>query len=120
MIISSESENLSNIIRDLKRHTSKALIKAISENNKESRREWMLWMFRRAGQRNPNNETYQFWQQNNHPIALSTKEMVEQRLDYLHNNPVEAGLVDEAHKYLYSSAVDNCGGKGLIEIIYAR
>ncbi len=31
--------------------------------------------------------------------------MLDQRLDYLHNNPVEAGLVDEPHKYLYSSAV---------------
>lgn len=44
LIISSESKNLSDIIRDLKRHTSKALLKEISENNQESRREWMIWM----------------------------------------------------------------------------
>lgn len=93
LIISSEHNHLSFILRDLKRHTSKSILKAIQENSQESRREWMLWMFARAGQRNSNNEQYQFWQQNNHPIELSTNAMMDQRLDYLHNNPVVAGIV---------------------------
>lgn len=42
--------------------------------------------------------------------------MLDQRLNYLHENPVEAGFVDEASKYLYSSAIDYSGGKGLINI----
>ncbi len=45
--------------------------------------------------------------------------MIEQRLAYLHNNPVEAEFVAEAHFYLYSSAIDYSGGKGLLEIIHA-
>ena len=52
LIISSEADNLSSILRDLKRHTAKALLRAIEENQQESRREWMLWMFERAGRRN--------------------------------------------------------------------
>ena len=63
-------------------------------------------MFERAGKRNANNEQYQFWQQNNHPIELSTHQMLTQRLDYLHNNPVESGAVDYPPKYPYSSAKD--------------
>ena len=93
LIISSENNILSDIMRDLKRHTSKALLKAIAENPKESRKEWMLWMFGRAGKRNANNEKFQFWQQCNHPITLSNSKMLKQRLNYLHQNPVEPGLV---------------------------
>ncbi|WP_454802098.1 REP-associated tyrosine transposase [Mucilaginibacter phyllosphaerae] len=118
LIISTENGNLSDIMRDLKRHTAKAILKAIEDNIQESRRDWMLWMFKRAGQRNINNEVYQFWQQNNHPVQLSTNEMMEQRLAYLHNNPVESGSVEYPPEYLYSSAKDYyLDQKGLIPII---
>jgi putative transposase len=118
LIISTENGNLSDIMRDLKRHTSKTLLKAIEDNVQESRREWMLWMFKRAGKFNANNEVYQFWQQNNHPIELSTHEMMVQRLDYLHNNPVEAGSVEYPPEYLYSSAKDYyTDQKGLLPVI---
>ncbi|HEX8548680.1 MAG TPA: transposase [Cytophagaceae bacterium] len=118
LIISSADNNLSDIMRDIKRHTSKALLKAISDNTQESRREWMLWMFGRAGKRNSNNEVYQFWQQNNHPIELATIETVEQRLNYLHQNPVEARLVGYATDYWYSGARDYEGKTGLLPILF--
>lgn len=63
-------------------------------------------MFKRAGARNVNNKVYQFWQQDNHPIELSTNDMIDQRLIYLHENPVRAGLVWAAQDYKYSSAID--------------
>ena len=116
MIIGTKEEKLENIIRDLKRHTSKTTLKAIKENSQESRREWMLWMFQREGKKNSNNTNYQFWQQHNHPIELITNKMIEQRLDYLHNNPVEERIVSEPEHYLYSSAFDYCGGKGLVKV----
>jgi len=34
----------------------------------------------------------------------------------LHNNPVEGGIVRESHDYVYSSAIDYVGGKGLLPI----
>ncbi|EPR66180.1 transposase [Cyclobacterium qasimii M12-11B] len=119
LIISSENNILSDILRDLKRHTSKALLKSIAENPKESRKEWMLWMFGRAGKRNANNEKFQFWQQSNHPIEISNAKMLKQRLDYLHQNPVEAGLVALPEHFQYSSAIDYAGEKGIIPIIFA-
>jgi putative transposase len=112
-----EGGNLSGVMRDLKKFTSSAILKAIRENPQESRREWMLWLFRSEGQHNPNNTHYQFWQQDNHPIELSTNEMLQQRMDYLHYNPVEAGFVSSPEDYLYSSARDYCGEKGLLELV---
>jgi putative transposase len=101
-----EEKQLADIMRDMKKFTSQRIIAAIEANLQESRRDWLLWMFKRAGALNKNNETYQFWQQDNHPIELSTNEMIHQRLDYLHNNPVKAGYVWEPQHYKYSSAID--------------
>lgn len=44
--------------------------------------------------------------------------MMMQRLEYIHNNPVKAGIVLEPHHYVYSSgsAIDYAGGKGLVEV----
>jgi putative transposase len=63
-----------------------------------------MWLFERAGTRNPNNARYQFWQQHNHPIELNTNEKLDQCLNYIHNNPVAAGIVRYPEDYLYSSA----------------
>lgn len=67
-------------------------------------------------QNRSNNKSHQFWRQDNHPIELSTNWLMDQKLAYIHNNPVEAGIVDEPESYLYSSARDYSGRRGLIEI----
>jgi putative transposase len=116
LIIGTNKSPLAGIMRDLKKYTSVKILEAIENNIQESRREWMLWMFERAGKRNGNNKKYQFWQQNNKPIELSNAEMARQKLDYLHFNPVEAGFTSEPEEYWYSSARDYAGKKGLLEI----
>jgi len=57
------SQQLEHVIRDIKKFTSFKIIEAIRNNPQESRRELLLWLFERAGKRNPNNTHYQFWQQ---------------------------------------------------------
>ena len=106
LIISSKENKLEYIVRDLKKYTSKQILKAIEENNSESRKEWMLNIFSYAGKNNTNNKTYQFWKQDYHPIELDTLEKLKQRLDYLHENPVRSGMVWEPWHYKYSSAID--------------
>ncbi|OHX66422.1 transposase [Flammeovirga pacifica] len=109
--------NLSDILRDLKKHTSKTIIKNIEENREESRKDWMLWMFQRAGQKNSNNKKYQFWQQHNQPVILNTPEKLSQRLGYIHDNPIKAGVVQDAKDYLYCSASNYHGVKyNLLEV----
>ncbi len=74
--------------------------------------------FERAGKRNPNNTKYQFWQQDNHPIELVTNEMMQQKLDYIHQNPLAAGIVLSEEEYLYSSAKNYTGQKDyLLEVL---
>lgn len=109
--------NLSDILRDLKKFSSKKIIKAIEDNTQESRKSWMLWLFRSNGENNYNNKIYQFWQQDNHPVCLDNNEMIDQRLHYLHNNPVNEGIVEEPEHYVYSSARDYAGIKGLLDIV---
>jgi REP element-mobilizing transposase RayT len=94
----------SGLIRDFKGFTSKKLLKAIFENPKESRREWMISMFKQAGERNSNVKNMQFWQQHNHPIELWSLNVFQQKLNYIHNNPVKAGFVTNPAAWKYSSA----------------
>lgn len=119
MIIGTETGVLSDIVRDFKSFTSRHIIKAIKSNNHESRREWMLSLMYAAGINNERNKYFQFWQQHNHPIELNTAEMLEQRLAYIHNNPVELGLVGKEEEWLHSSAGDYYGlRKGEIELLF--
>lgn len=104
-------------MRDLKKHTSKSILNAIEENPQESRKEWMLWMFERAGKKNGNNTKYQFWQQHNQPIELTVKAFaIDSSIEYIHNNPVKAGFVFRPEDYPYSSAMDFAGEKGMVNI----
>ena len=71
---------------------------------------------KRAGIKNSSNKDWQLWQHDNHPVELYNLEITKQKLDYLHLNPVVSGFVTKAEEYLYSSAIDYYGGKGLLEI----
>jgi REP element-mobilizing transposase RayT len=106
LILSSKTNKIEHIVRDVKKFTSKQIIKAIQENTSESRKEWMLNIFSFTGKENNNNKDFQFWRQDYHPIELNTNEKLKQRLDYLHENPVRSGLVLEPWHYKYSSAID--------------
>jgi putative transposase len=106
LIISSQTNKIEYIVRDMKKYTSKQIIKAIQENSTESRKEWMLNIFGYTGRHNNSNKDFQFWRQDYHPVELSSTERLKQRIDYLHENPVRSGLVWEPWHYKFSSAID--------------
>jgi REP element-mobilizing transposase RayT len=106
--------NLSGILRDFKKFTSSEILKAIKSNIQESRKEWILWMFKHAEKKNPNNKYFQLWQQDNHPIELSSNFLIDQKLDYIHQNPVKAGIVLSPEEYLYSSAKNYSGSTEIL------
>ncbi len=120
LVISTRNENLSDVLRDFKKYTSKQIIKAISENTQESRREWMLEIFRREGAKNSRNTRFQFWRQDNRPMELYSGKFIIQKMNYVHNNPVEAGIVVNPEYYLYSSAKDYFYSKkcGLLDLVF--
>ena len=106
LIISSHDNKIADLVRDIKKYTSRQIIDLIAQNPQESRKEWMLNIFLFVGKGNKSNTNYQFWKQDYHPVELNTNERLSQRLIYLHENPVRAGLVWEPWHYKYSSAID--------------
>lgn len=115
-IMSSDKIPLNDIVRDMKKFTSKELVKAIGYVN-ESRRSWMLKMFRSAAARIKRGVNYKVWKDNFHPIELDSQDMALRKMEYIHNNPVKELIVLEPHHYYYSSAsFYNDKDNGLIEI----
>lgn len=112
-----EGYHLSNILRDLKKYTAVQILQQIANNSFESRKNWMLWIFKSAGQKNSNNTHYQFWRQDNHPVEMLSMEVFYQKINYIHMNPVVEGAVDQPEHYLYSSARDYAGMKGLLSLV---
>jgi putative transposase len=97
-------ESLNDVLGDFKSYTAKQLIKMVEEHPQESRKEWMTHLFKYFGRGNSQNKEYQFWKNGNHAFELWSNEMIKQKIDYIHNNPVKAGLVLKPHHYLNSSA----------------
>ena len=106
---------LSDFVRDFKAFTYREMIKIIL-SEEESRRHWMLHQFKYYGNRNSNNENYQIWIQDNHPIELLSEEVFYTKLNYIHQNPVRAGYVEDEKHYIYSSASNYAQEKGIIDI----
>jgi len=110
-------DTLSDVMRDFKKHTSKLIVKTISEIA-ESRRKWLLNHFAYAGKYDPKIKNYKFWQEGNHPIELTSRKFIDQKINYIHQNPVEAGIVYRAEDYVNSSAAQYAGEyKALLEVI---
>lgn len=110
-----KGKKLGDIIRDFKRFTANRLIEAIQREN-ESRKEWLLHKFEWNAKFKSSHEKYQFWQAGNHAKECYTTDFTVQKLMYLHDNPVRAGIVEYPEEYLYSSAQNYAGKKGLLEI----
>lgn len=104
LVVHSDQNLLSDILRDFKTYTSKELYKMIKANPQESRKKWMLNIFRKKGMENSLNKNHQFWQNGNYPVALYSNRVIQQKIDYIHQNPVKAGFVDSPERYYYSSA----------------
>lgn len=109
LIAGAEKGLVTHVLRDFKTFTSKRLVELIRDHPQESRKEWLLQMFHRHGQRNPMNKDNQLWQNTNHPIALETERSFEQSESYIHENPVVAGLVTTPEAYVWSSANPDIG-----------
>lgn len=97
LIIRAKNNNLSDIIRDLKKFTAKALYKAIAENPRESRKNWLLKVL-------THNDNIWFWEEGYHGEEIFSMEFFDSKLYYIHFNPVRAGIVEKEEEYLNSSA----------------
>ena len=109
---------MSDFLRDFKKFTSKKIVKTIQEIP-ESRKDWLLDKFSFEARRTGRAKDYKLWTDDNHAIDLDAYQIdIMEKIDYIHENPVRAGLVRPANEYLYSSACDySRTEKGLVNVI---
>ena len=117
LIANSPEGHLSETLRDFKKFTAKTIIDSIKEGN-ESRRDWMLNRFEFNAQQHSRNENYQLWTHENHAVILYSNDFIQEKLEYLHNNPVRARIVEKSEDYLYSSARNYADLDGMLDITF--
>jgi len=113
----SQGYNLSSIVRDFKKFTTKEIVKLILTSNIESRQEWMLRLLKYYSKYNSSNIKYQMWKNDNHPVELFSDMWISRRINYIHQNPVRAGIVRNPEDYLYSSASNYQSKESILEAV---
>lgn len=112
--------DISDVLRDFKKFTSKRIVKAIMENQLESRKEWLLDRCLYRGANDKKTTYFKLWQEGNYVETLHSYDFYREKLDYIHMNPVRQEIVDQPEYYLYSSARNYCGEEGLLEVIVQK
>lgn len=112
-----EPFQLQRVIRDFKRHTLKQVLFQIV-NEPESRRDWMLKLFENNGKKSKANQKIKFWQSGNHAIELYSETFVWQKINYIHQNPVDENFVSKPEEWKYSSASNYINGGGVLEEVF--
>jgi REP element-mobilizing transposase RayT len=115
-ILSADGDNLSDIIGAFKSFTAKKIINSIVNEPGESRKEWMIGQMKYVAKARKAGSEHQFWAEGNHPVPLYNNEFFIQKLNYIHQNPVRAGIVKLPEHYVYSSASVYCGESCLLDI----
>jgi REP element-mobilizing transposase RayT len=113
---SKEGFQLSDIIRDFKKYTSKKLIQNIKEQP-ESRREWMLEQFLKASEHLSRGQEYKVWQNGYHAEEVYSNKFIYEKLNYIHKNPVVDRIVEEPEDYLYSSARNYSESEAVLDVV---
>ena len=107
-----QSPDLGKDIARFKSHTAKQLILWLSERNAKTVLD-QLAFYKKA---HKHDRTYQFWQEGVHPELIQGDEMMRQKVEYIHQNPVKRGYVDKAEHWRYSSARNYLDREGLLEV----
>lgn len=116
LLAQSSTSDLSGFIRDFKNFTSSKFIEIIDNENIESRRDWLKVVFKYHG-KFKNKQEYQIWTHENHPEEIYSQKSIEQKIDYIHNNPVRAGIVTKPEDYIYSSARNYTNLGGILDVL---
>jgi len=103
IVNSNEPFLLKDTIRDFKKYTAKACLMEMN-NTTESRRDWMLRLFSQYAVQSKKHKDFKFWKTGSHAIELFNTKFTWTKVNYIHKNPVRAGLVNSPQDWLYSSA----------------
>ncbi|MBT4936498.1 transposase [Candidatus Peregrinibacteria bacterium] len=105
-------KNLVQILKDFKSFSAKQIIKELKKDDIE----WLLNQLAFFKKKHKIASQYQVWQEGFHPQLINGYTMLKQKIEYIHNNPVKRGLVEDPVHWLYSSARNYFGGSGELDI----
>ena len=106
------SPDLSKEIGDFKSFTARQIIDYLKEKNAEA----VLMQLAQSKLAHKQDREYQVWQEGSHPQLIQDEAMMRQKIEYIHNNPVRRGYVDDPIHWRYSSARNYAGLPGLIDV----
>ena len=109
------ADDLEKEIANFKSYTAREIIDLLKATGQRA----LLELLKRHKREHKRDRRYQFWQEGSHPKLIQGEAMLRQKLDYIHDNPVRRGYVDEPHYWRYSSARNYAGEPGLIEVTLA-
>ena len=110
--IVAQSDDIAKTMAKFKRHTARELLKLLQRENVKTILE-QLAFYKKA---HKSDRQYQVWQEGLQPKLIQTDAMMKSKINYIHQNPVKRGYIDEASHWRYSSARDYEGRGGLLEI----
>jgi REP element-mobilizing transposase RayT len=107
------ADDLAKQIAAFKSFTARKIIDSLQSRGAESQLQ-QLAFYKCAHKQD---RDFQLWQEGSHPQAVHEEDMMRQKLDYIHHNPVRRGYVDLPEHWRYSSARDYAGEPGLIPVV---
>jgi REP-associated tyrosine transposase len=60
---------------------------------------------------------HKIWEEGYHPKVIEDYAIMQQKIEYIHNNPVRRGYIDDPTHWIYSSAKNYDGQSGLMDVI---
>ncbi|MDP8242075.1 MAG: hypothetical protein P9M09_03520 [Candidatus Celaenobacter antarcticus] len=104
-VILSHPSGIEMIVQNIKGFIAKEVIALLKEGKKNEILD-LLKIFKKPYKKN---STYQFWQEGSHPKLINSMNMLNQKINYIHLNPVKRGFVTEPEDWYYSSARNFAG-----------
>jgi len=107
-----QSDDLPKSMESFKKYTAKQILTLLKKENVTT----LLEQFKYYKKAHHKDKEHQVWEEGYQPKLIQTDAMMLSKINYIHQNPVKRGYVDEALHWRYSSARDYEGREGLIEI----
>ncbi|NEP18935.1 MAG: transposase [Leptolyngbya sp. SIO4C1] len=107
------ADDLSKEVGNFKSFTARSIVDWLQANQSKS---YWLTRLKAAKLKHKTGQRYQLWQEGFHPKMIASEAMLKQKLDYIHNNPVKRGYVDNPAHWRYSSYRNYMGEPGLLDV----
>ncbi|MGW8256635.1 MAG: REP-associated tyrosine transposase [Thermoguttaceae bacterium] len=107
------AQDLANIIKRFKSFTARKIIDLFVERQDQT----ILSRLQSNKKTHKADQKYQLWQEGSHPQMILNDQTMWQKLEYIHNNPVKRGLVDDPLNWRYSSARNYAGLNSVLPVV---